>query len=86
MPEKPDQACPKCGKDEWELKTRPGKAGSGEVWNTGEVREWVCPCGHFDGGYCLVLRDTSFEVLSAHASDVSVKTIVSRYGPAGNEE
>jgi hypothetical protein len=28
------------------------------------------------GSYCLVLRDTSLGVLSAHASDVSVKTIL----------
>jgi hypothetical protein len=28
------------------------------------------------GTYCLVLRDTSLGILSAHASDVSVKTIL----------
>ena len=48
MPERRDHACPRCGKNEWEMKTRPGKAGSGEVWNTGEVKEWVYTCGYFE--------------------------------------
>lgn len=46
--QKPDHPCPKCGKNEWELKTRPGKSGSADVWDTGEVKEWVCPCGYFE--------------------------------------
>jgi hypothetical protein len=48
LPKQRDHACPRCNKNEWELKTRPGKAGSGGVWDTGEVKEWVCTCGYFE--------------------------------------
>jgi hypothetical protein len=48
MAEKREHACPRCGKNEWELQTRPGKAGTGKVWDTGEVKEWVCLCGYYE--------------------------------------
>ena len=51
MEEKKDRKCPKCG-TQMELKTRPGKAGTGTpggtIWNTGQVEEWVCKCGYYE--------------------------------------
>jgi hypothetical protein len=50
MAEKRDHECPNCHKNEWELKTRQNKSGtgtpSGDVWNTADVQEWFCPCGY----------------------------------------
>jgi hypothetical protein len=45
-------------------------------FNATKAREYHRTAQLGAGSYCLVLRDTSLGVLSAHASDVSVKTIL----------
>jgi hypothetical protein len=52
MDEKQDRKCPKCGR-EMKSETRLGKAGTGTpgggtIWNTGQVKEWVCECGYYE--------------------------------------
>jgi hypothetical protein len=46
------------------------------AFNATKTREYHRTAQLGPGSYCLVLRDTSLGVLSAHASDVSVKTIL----------
>jgi hypothetical protein len=45
-------------------------------FNATKTREYHRTAQLGPGNYCLVLRDTSLGVLSAHASDVAVKTIL----------
>ncbi len=45
-------------------------------FNATKTREYHRTAQLGPGSYYLVLRDTSLGVLSAHASDVSVKTIL----------
>jgi hypothetical protein len=45
-------------------------------FNANKTREYHRTAQLGAGSYCLVLRDTSLGILSAHASDVSVKTIL----------
>lgn len=45
-------------------------------FNATKTREYHRTAQLGPGSYCLVLRDTSLGVLSAHASDVAVKTIL----------
>jgi hypothetical protein len=61
---KRDRKCLLCGEDDWTLQVRQNQSGSGDnptVWNTSEVREWVCKCG----GYAEQIDDDDSEEVGA---------------------
>jgi hypothetical protein len=44
-----DHVCPRCGKNDWELKTRQSKYESGPIRDTSLIEEWCCAgCDYYE--------------------------------------